>query len=141
MEWLVSLYDVGAPELMNVNALMQEMQYRFEDRTETCQAEDRIRSIWQGKRPVVEYIREFCSLVVHLKGWPEPLVVYQFWDGLNCEMYHNCLPRGVPNVELDLMDYWQQAAYESCPQQVAERHTVAHRGKGGVPPVPNEKPC
>lgn len=63
----------------------------------------------------MEYIQEFCSLVAHLRGWPEPLLVYQFQDNLNQELYHICLPRGVPNnllvwyqlatnVELDLMD-------------------------------------
>lgn len=45
----------------------------------------------------MEYIQEFSSLVAHLWGWPEPLLVYQFQDGLNQELYHNCLPRGVPS--------------------------------------------
>lgn len=36
VQCLVSLYDEGSPELMDVNALMQELQYRFEDSTETC---------------------------------------------------------------------------------------------------------
>lgn len=37
MEWLVSFYiEAPPPELMNTDTLVQEMQYRFEDLTETC---------------------------------------------------------------------------------------------------------
>lgn len=31
VEWLVSLYDEEAPELMNVDVLVQQMRYRFQD--------------------------------------------------------------------------------------------------------------
>lgn len=61
---------------------------------ETCQAEARICSIQQGKWPVVEYTQELCSLVACLRKWFEPLLVYQFLDGLNRGLYHNGLPWG-----------------------------------------------
>lgn len=49
-----------------------------------------------------------------MREWLELLLVYQLWDGLNWELYHNCLPWEVPNnlracyqmatnMELDLM--------------------------------------
>lgn len=83
---MVSLRDEGAPELTNVDTLMQKLWYRFEDPTETCWAEAKICSIRQGKQPVTENIQEFRSLVAHLRDWPEPLLVYQSQDRLNREL-------------------------------------------------------
>lgn len=35
--------------------------------------------------------------VACLRGWIVSLLIYQFWDGLNQKLYHNFLPRRVPN--------------------------------------------
>ncbi|KAK9395669.1 hypothetical protein NXF25_019030 [Crotalus adamanteus] len=38
----------------------------------------KVRTIKQGKRPVAEYIQEFCNLVARVRGWLEHMLVYQF---------------------------------------------------------------
>ncbi|KAG8124614.1 hypothetical protein E2320_019845 [Naja naja] len=83
MEWLVSFSNEEAPELMNMDTFVEGMWGRFEDPTETCRAEARIHSIQQGKQLIVEYIEEFLSLIIYLRGWLESVLVYQFRDGLN----------------------------------------------------------
>lgn len=45
VKWLVSLYDEGAPKMMNVDTLMQELWNRLEDPMETRWAEAKILSI------------------------------------------------------------------------------------------------
>lgn len=41
-----------------------------------------------------------------LRHWPDQLLVYHFRVGLNQELYHTCLPRGIP----DWIRVWYQLA-------------------------------
>ncbi|KAK9395687.1 sugar phosphate exchanger 3 [Crotalus adamanteus] len=131
---------------------MQALQDRFEDPTAAQHAKARICSLRQGKRPVAEYIQDFCSLVAHLRDWPEHMLVYQFQEGLNKELYHNCLPWGVhrnlralyqlaTNVELNLMVYQECAAHENRPHRMPKGCPASRGGKDGALPATGEKPC
>lgn len=65
------------------------------------------------------------------------MLVYQFWEGLNKELHHNCLSQGVPcnlqtcyrlttNIELDLMEYQEHTAHEKWPHCMSRdaQHTM-----------------
>lgn len=72
-----------------------------------------------------QYIQDFHSLVAHPGDWPKCMLIYQFWEGPNKELYHNYLPQGVPHdrawyqlamkVELDLMEYQEHIVHENWP--------------------------
>lgn len=96
MEWLVSLHDEDAPELIDLNTFMQALQKHFKYPLAARHAETRVFALKQGKQLVTEYIQDFHQLISHLGDWPEHLLVTHFRDGLNKELYHICLSRGVP---------------------------------------------
>lgn len=95
--WLVSLRDEGTPELTDLDAFMQALREQLEDPKAASHKEVHIHILKQDKWLVLEYFQDCHNLASHLRDWPEHMLVYQFQENLNKELYHNCLPRGVPS--------------------------------------------
>ncbi|KAK9401987.1 hypothetical protein NXF25_010343 [Crotalus adamanteus] len=81
--WLVSLHDKGALDMQDLDAFMQALQDSSKDPTAAWHAETCMRTLWQGKWLVAEYIQDFRSLVAHLRDRPECMLFYHFQEGLN----------------------------------------------------------
>lgn len=140
--WLVSLHDEPL-ELDDLDTFMQGLWEQFEEPMAAHQVKACIHTLKQGKYPVTKYIQDFCSLASYLRDWSECMLVSYFQEGLNKELYQNCLPRGVLRnlqawfqvaikVEIELIEFRKHTAQEDQPRQVPERCMVSRGGKGGA---------
>lgn len=103
-EWVEQLHNKDVPELGNIDTFLQELRTRFKDDPETLQAEVEICMHKKRGRPAKEYVREFRRVAGKLQQWPECLLIYYFKEGLDRELFHACIYRGVP----DWIHDWQQ---------------------------------
>lgn len=100
---------------------------------------------------MTEYIQDFCCLVSHLGNWPECLLVHHLREGLNKELYQNCLSRRVlcnlrawyhvaTEVEIDLMELYKHTRHDTQLHWPAERQMAPREGRGGALPSRGGRP-
>lgn len=96
VEWVTQLHDEDVPELGNINTFLKELRAMFKDDSQALQAKAEIHEIKQRGQPTKEYIQEFRRVAGKLRQWPEKLLLHFFKEGLDCELLHVCIYRGVP---------------------------------------------
>ncbi|KAK9401814.1 hypothetical protein NXF25_010170 [Crotalus adamanteus] len=96
--WAADLYSDHARELGSAGLFLDALHGRFEDPTRAQRAEAELLALQQGKRPAIEYVRDFRRLAGRLhSSWPERLLVHHFRAGLDHDLRQACVYRGVPN--------------------------------------------
>ncbi|XP_039212212.1 uncharacterized protein LOC120313890 [Crotalus tigris] len=96
--WAADLYSDHARELGSAGLFLDALHGRFDDPTRAQRAEADLLALQQGKRPAIEYVREFRKLAGRLQSsWPERMLVHQFRAGLDHDLRQACVYRGVPN--------------------------------------------
>ncbi|XP_039215403.1 uncharacterized protein LOC120315311 [Crotalus tigris] len=96
--WAADLYSDHARELGSAGLFLDALHGRFEDPTRAQRAEAELLALQQGKRPAIEYVRDFRRMAGRLhSSWPERLLVHHFRAGLDHDLRQACVYRGVPN--------------------------------------------
>lgn len=92
---MTTLHDERALELVDLDMFLCKLRARFDDPTQTQQMESEVRNVKQGSRSIAEYIRKFRKIMERLRNWPEQLLTQYFREGINHDLFHFCLVRGI----------------------------------------------
>lgn len=98
---------------------------------------------------MAEYIRKIRKIAGKLRHWLDKILAHYVRDSLKRELYHMCLPRGIPdqlndwyhlviNVELDLMEYKGYGRPETHPKRNQEKHTLGRKQSAALAAAPTE---
>lgn len=132
-DWVVSLHANHARELVDVGKFLEALCSRFEDETGAQVAEGDLFALRQRGVPAKDYVWEFWKIAGGLVGWPEHLLVHQFWMGLAQDLKQAGMYRGFP----PRLNVWFKAAIE-LDVGLREFH-VQGKGVLGQPKRPVER--
>lgn len=94
-DWVADLYSDHARELTDIGLFLESLRARFEDDSQTQQAEGELVSLKQRGRPARDYGKDFWAIAERLRAWPERMLVHQFHLGLDRELKQACVYRGL----------------------------------------------